>query len=109
MEAGGEHHGAARLPDAERAARVGAEEEVLDRDGLGLVLGDQVAYARVDPGEPALERLAAVGGDDAAVERRQPLPACEHDAVAGVGGAWGDSEDDHGPGGGFSGGGGGPP
>ena len=43
-------------PTANARARVGAEVEVLDRDGVGRVLGDQLADARVDRGQAALQR-----------------------------------------------------
>ena len=66
--AGGEQHDAARLADGERRARVGAEVEVLDRDGVGPVLVEQLADARVDRGQPR-------AGVDA------PAEVCDHAAV----------------------------
>ena len=70
--AGGEQHHAARLPDRERAVGVAAEVEVLDRHApSGSCSRDQVADARVDVGEPALERRARPRLDHAAVERRE--------------------------------------
>ena len=87
----------ARLADGERGARVLAEEEVLDRERGRLVARDQVADARVDAREPALERLVGAGPDHAAVERRELLPAREDHPKAGMGGAGIDAEDDHHP------------
>ncbi len=58
--AGGEQHDAARLADGERAARVGAEVEVLDRHRVGLVLVDQLAHPRVDRREAP--RRSSAGG-----------------------------------------------
>ena len=57
--AGGEHHDAARLADREGAAGVGAEEQVLERDGVGLVRARcSVADLVVDRGQPPLQRDA---------------------------------------------------
>jgi hypothetical protein len=97
-EARREEHRAAGLADCERGAHVLAEEEVLDRHGRGPVLADQVAHARVDAGEPPLQGLGGPGPDHPAIERRQPLPAREHHAVAGVRGSGVDPEHDHAPG-----------
>ena len=82
-------------PTAKARAGVAAEVEVLDRERRRLVLADQVAHARVDIGEPALERLARARLDHAAVERGEPRPVREHHAVARVRGAGVDAEDDH--------------
>ena len=84
---GREQHGAPCLPDRERGPHVLAEEEVLDRQGGRLVLGDQVAYARVDVGQPPLQRSAGTGLDHAAVERRERAAARDHHPVARVRGA----------------------
>src|SRR5204863_6603807 len=81
--------------DLERAAGVLAEIEVLDRERDRGMLADQVEHARVDAGEAALERLARLGGDHAAVEGGEPRAVGEHHAVARVGGAGIDAEDDH--------------
>ena len=93
--AGGEHDDAARLPDGERARRVLAEVDVLHRDDLHEVLVEQLADAAVDRGEADLHGGFRAGRDDAAVEREQAPAAALDDAVAGVGGAGVDAEDDH--------------
>ena len=92
---GGEHHHAARLADGEGRARVDAEVQVLQRDGVGLVLVQQLADALEDGRQPPrrLERGRCL--DDAAVEREQPAALLRDDAVAGVGHARVDAEDDH--------------
>ena len=94
-EAGGEQHRAPGLPDRERRAHVLPEEEVLDGEGRRPVLRDQVADAAVDAGQPPFQRLVGAGADHAAVERGERLPARDHHAEAGVGGAGIDAEDDH--------------
>ena len=87
---------AARLADRERGAHVLAEVELLDRHGSGAVLGDQVADPRCGCG-PGAARAA----------RPRPVPitppssaasCCPREsdhAIAGVGGAGIDAEDDH--------------
>jgi hypothetical protein len=94
--AGGEHDHAAGLADGERRHRVGAEVQVLDGHGGGRVLVEQVADAGEDGGQPALERQAGGRLHHAAVERGHPPAAAGDDAVARVGGAGVDAEDDHG-------------
>ena len=69
-----QQHDAARLADREGAAGVLAEVELLDGHRVRLVLGDQVADARVDAGQPALSGWLERGLDHAAVERRQLRP-----------------------------------
>ena len=90
-----EQHHAACLADREGALGVAPEVEVLDRDRGGLVLPDQVADARVDVRQPALERHASARLDHAAVERRQRAPAHEHHAIARMRGAGIDAEHNH--------------
>ncbi len=54
--AGGQQDDAAGLADRERRVRVGAEVELLDRHRVRRVLGQQLAHARVDRGQPARQR-----------------------------------------------------
>ena len=42
---GGDENGAARLPDRERDAGVGADEGLFERNGVGLFSGDQLAHS----------------------------------------------------------------
>ena len=92
---GREQHDAARLADRERRAGVVAEEEVLDRDGVRLVLVDELGDPRVDVGEAALQRRARRRLDHAGRQRRQAPGGGRHHAVARVGGAGIDAEDAH--------------
>ena len=88
-------HDAARLADGEGRARVDAEEDVLHGQRAGPVrVGSSPTRAwmtasRVPIGS-ARGRL-----DHATVERDQPPAAAGHHAVARVGGAGIDAEDDH--------------
>jgi hypothetical protein len=91
----GQHHDPARLTDRERAARVGAEEQVLERDRVGLVADQQLVDLGEQRGEAALERHARARGDHAAVERDEAHAAPRHHAVAGVREAGIDAEDGH--------------
>ena len=94
--AGGEHDDAARLADGERAARRSCRSRCPpSRSTLHEVLVEQLADATVDRGEADLRRGFRAGRDDAAVEREQAPAAALDDAVAGVGGAGVDAEDDH--------------
>ena len=93
--AGGQHDDAARLPDGERARGVLAEEDVLHRDDLHEVLVEELADAAVDRREADLRRGLRARRDDAAVEGVEAAAAPFDDAVAGVGDAGIDAEDDH--------------
>ena len=86
---------AAGLADRERAAGVGAEVEVLERDGVRPVLFDEGTDALVDDRQTLLSRRAGAGLDDAAVDRVHAAAAVGDDAEAGVGGAGIDPQDDH--------------
>ena len=88
-------HDAARLPHGEGGVRVRAEVEVLDRERVRRVLVEQRGDALVDRGEPLAGVLPRGGLDHPAVERDQPCAVAGHDAVAGVGGARIDADDDH--------------
>ena len=94
--AGGEHDHAAGLADGERAARVLAEVQLLERHRVGLVLAQEAIEGFVDVGEAALLGEAGRGVDDAAVERHQAAIAVGDDAVARVGETGIYAEDDHG-------------
>ena len=95
--AGREHHHAARLPDREGAARVLAEVELLERDRVGLVLGEQRLERRVDLGQaPLVRRRRARVSMTPPSSATQAPAAARDDAVAGVGEAGVDAEDDHG-------------
>jgi hypothetical protein len=59
------------------------------------MLRDQVADASVDPRQSLLERLGGARADHPAVERGELAAARQDDAVARVGGAGVDAEDDH--------------
>jgi hypothetical protein len=74
---------------------VASEVEVLDRERRGLVLADQIAHARVDLGEPALERHAGARVDHATVQRGEPPTMRDHNAVPGIRRARVYAEDDH--------------
>ena len=93
--AGGKKHDPARLPHREGGVGVPAEVEVLHRERGGLVLADQVAYARVDLCEPPLERHSRAGVDHAAFERGKPPALRQNNSIPGVGGARVYAEDDH--------------
>ena len=89
-------HDPARLADGERRARVGAEVEVLDRDRVGPVARPSARpRARGSCARRAPGVLPGGGLDHAAVERDQPPAVVRDDAVAGVGDAGVDAEDDH--------------
>jgi len=93
---GGEHDDAARVADGEGGSHVLAEVQLLERHRVRLVAGDQLVDLLVDVGQASLVRGAGMRLDHAAVERGETTPAVPlHDAVAGVGQAGVDAEDDH--------------
>ena len=93
--AGGEQHDAARLADRERRADVLTEVQCFERDGVGPVLVEQVAQARVQRRQPALRGQPGGGGDDPAVGGDEPMATPNDDAEAAVGEAGIDAEDHH--------------
>ena len=95
--AGSQQHHAARLPDGERGAHVLAEVQLLERHRIGRVLVEQRVDGGVDLRQAPLGREFRGGRDHAAVQRHEPAAAPRDDAVAGVGEAGIDAEDDHGP------------
>ncbi len=95
--AGGEHHDAARVTDGECRAHVLAEVQLLERDRIGLVRGDQLLDLVVDVRQSPLARQRGRRLDHTAVERHEPAVAASDHAVAGVGEPGIDAEDDHVP------------
>ncbi len=93
--AGGQHHDPAGLADGEGRAHVGPEVQLLDRNRLRPVLVEQLADAGVDDREPRGGVAGRAGLDHAPVERHHPPALTPHHAVARVGGAGIDAEDDH--------------
>ena len=73
----------ARLSQLERADRVLVDEGLLDRRGLGGVLGDDRAQPAVKQREPRA-KLARAGADHAVGQVRQPRPVGPDDAPAHV-------------------------
>ena len=94
--AGGEHDHPARLADRERRAGVGAEVQVLHRHRVGRVLVHQRADALVDarPGGRRRRAPASVSITPPSSATRRAAVVGD-DAVAGVGHARIDAEDDH--------------
>ena len=95
MRASRREHRPARLPDGEGRANVLTEEQRFEGDGVGLVRGEQVENPLMQHRQAPLGRDARARLDHAAVERGEPPGAPGDDAVAGVGEAGIDAEDDH--------------
>ena len=74
--ADGDEHGASRLPDRQRGAGVDADERLLERDGIRLVL------ARPAPARPRRSSSAAVSGRSRADVRHAAVVECPQAPVA---------------------------
>jgi len=75
--------------------RVLAEVDVLDRHRVWRVLVDQRTHPLMDVRQPSAGVLPRGGFDHPAVERHEPAAMVRDDAVARVGHARIDAEDDH--------------
>ena len=94
--AGGEHHDPARLPDGERAsARWRRSTGPRPPPPRACSSSSSSPHAGVDRGQARAGVRARRGLDHAAVERDQPAALVRDHAVAGVGDAGVDAEDDH--------------
>src|SRR5262249_24592217 len=93
--AGGEHDDAARVPDSEGGPDVLAEVQLLQRQRIGRVAGDQPVDLLVYVRQTPLDRRLRGRAYDAAVERHEPAFALCDDAVARVRETGVDAEDDH--------------
>ena len=95
--AGGQQHHAAGLADRERRAHVGAEVELLDRHRVGPVARRAARPTRAwiarQPRAGVAARRGVSTTPPSSATRRPPL--ARDDAVAGVGDARIDAEDDH--------------
>src|SRR5688500_16046455 len=80
-ELAGDEDGAPSLPDRECGAGVGADEGLLERDGIGPVVLDEVPHLVVDPPEADLGPLTRSGLPPAEVERREAVSSSLDDGV----------------------------
>ena len=85
----------ARLADEERRARIRADERLLERHRIRVVLGDQLDDVVVDRLQPQCRRLARGGLPPAEVERRQTPALGVDDRVSARCGARIDAENLH--------------
>ena len=92
---GRDEHGAARLPDEERDAGVGTDERLLERDGVRLVLRDEVGDPVEDRPEPQLGPLPCAGRPAPVGERPEAPVAFVDDPVPARSRPWVDAEDLH--------------
>ena len=92
---GRDEHGAARLPDGERDAGVGTHVGLLERDGVGLVLRNELPNSLEDRQQPHVEPLPR-GRPPAARPHRPEAPvASVDDPVPARRRPWVDAEDLH--------------
>ena len=92
---GRDEHGAARLPDGERDAGVGTHVGLLERDGVGLVLRNELPNSLEDRQQPRVEPLPR-GRPPAARRHRPEAPvASVDDPVPARSRPWVDAEDLH--------------
>ena len=87
--------GAARLTDGERDAGVGTHVGLLERDGVGLVLRNEIPYSLEDRQQPRVEPLPR-GRPPAPRHHRLEAPvASVDDPVPACSRSWVDAEDLH--------------
>ena len=92
---GRDENGAARLPDGERDAGVGTHVGLLERDGVGLVLRNEIPYSLEDRQQPHVEPLPR-GRSPAPRRHRPEAPvASVDDPVPARSRPWVDAEDLH--------------
>ena len=92
---GRDEHGAARLPDGERDAGVGTHVGLLERDGVGLVLRNELPHSLEDRQQPRVEPLPR-GRPPAPRRHRPEAPvASVDDPVPARSRPWVDAEDLH--------------
>ncbi len=92
---GGDHCGASRLTDEERDAGVGADERLLERDGVRRMRRYELQHAVEDRPQPQLRALPRPGLPTPVTERADPPAAFEDDPVAARSRPWVDAEDFH--------------
>ena len=82
----------AGLPDAHRRAHVDLEEDLLDGDAVGVVLGDQRGQLALQRGQALRQRIRRRCPDDPERQRPQHRALGAHDGVAATGEARIDAE-----------------
>jgi hypothetical protein len=92
---GGDHRGASRLTDGQRDAGVGADERLLERDGVRRMLRYELHHSVEDRPQAQLRALACPGGPAPVAERADAPAAFEDDPVAARSRPWVDAEDLH--------------
>ena len=95
---GGDEHGAARLPDGERGAGVGADEGLLQRDGIRRVLRNELRHPVEDRLQAELRALPRGRPPPPVVECPEAAAAFVDDPVPACSRPWIDAEDSHGRG-----------
>ena len=92
---GGEERHAARLADRHRGLNVALEEEALDRDPLGTVLGDDRSQRRMQPAKALRVGILRIGADAAGIHEAQRTGFELDHAESADGGPGIDAERDH--------------
>lgn len=94
-QSGGDENGAARLPDRERDAGVGADVGLFERNGIGLLAGNQLAHSFEESPQAKLQPRAGRRSPPTVVESLKAVCVSLDDAVPACSRAGIDAENFH--------------